>query len=54
MINETYKWYDRIDLGEAVDVAKSNNSKEWQFATIGNLIMGLNFKDFSVMVIMIY
>ena len=41
----------RINIGEGIDIAKSNNSK--RFATIGFLIIGLNFKILFVMVVTI-
>ena len=44
--------YDRINVSEGIDIAKSKNGKE-QFATIGCLIMGLNFKIPYVMVVII-
>ena len=44
--------YDRIDLSEGADVAKSNNSIICLFKH-GFLIMGSNFKILYVMVAMI-
>ena len=45
-------YYNRIDLSYRIDVAISNNSIK--FVTTGFLIMVLNFKNFSVMVVMYY
>ena len=41
--------YNRIELSEIIDVAKSNVVL---FVTIGFLIRGLNFKILAVMVVM--
>ena len=46
-------YYDRIDLSEGIDLAKSNSSKNLIFITIGFLIMGPNFRILSVTVVVI-
>ena len=43
--------YNRIELSEIIDVAKSNVVL---FVTIGFLIRGLNFKILAVMVVMFW
>ena len=43
--------YNRIELSEIIDVAKSNVVP---FVTIGFLIRGLNFKILAVMVVMFW
>ena len=43
--------YNRIELSEIIDVAKSNVIL---FVTIGFLIRGLNFKILAVMVVMFW
>ena len=45
--------YDRTGLNKAIDVAKSNNSKEFMVCHYIFLIMDSNFKALDVMVAMI-
>ena len=37
-------YYDRIDISKGIDLAKSNNSKEFMICIIGFLMMESNFK----------
>ena len=46
-------YYDKIDISEGIDPAKSNNSKECMVCHYWFLIMGSNFKILSVIVAMI-
>ena len=49
-------YYERIDISQGIDLAKSNNSKECMICyywIIGFLIMGSNFKIMYVMVVII-
>ena len=45
--------YEGTDLSKGTDSAKSRNSKSIWFVTTGFLIMGLNFKILSVMLVRI-
>ena len=46
-------YYDRVDLSKGIDVVKVITVKIVSSATIGFLIMGLNFQVLFVMVVMI-
>ena len=46
-------YYNRTDVSEGTDPAKSNNSKNALFTTIDFLIIGLNIKVLFLMVVMI-
>ena len=45
---------DRIDFNKGTDVAKSNSSKECILCHYCYLIMGLNFENLFVIVVMIF
>ena len=45
--------YDRINVSEGIDIAKSKNGKERIICYYRCLIMGLNFKIPYVMVVII-
>ena len=45
---------DRINFNEGTDVAKSNSSKECILCHYCYLIMGLNFENLFVIVVMIF
>ena len=42
-------YYERSDISEGIDLAKSNGTKEW-FVTMGFLVMYSNFKILYAMV----
>ena len=46
-------YYDRVDISEGTDPAKSNKSKECMICYYFVLIMDLNFIILSAMVVMI-
>ena len=46
-------YYDRIDISEEIDLAKSNNRKEFMICHYQFLIMDSNFKILYAMVVMI-
>ena len=46
-------YYDRIDISEGIDIAKSNNRKEFMICLYWFLIMDSNFKIMYAIVVMI-
>ena len=46
-------YYDRIDISEGTDLAKSNRSKEFMICHYWFLIMDSNFKILYAMVVII-